>query len=84
MSKRAGQNMARRNERGFTMLQLLLTVVIIVIVSTFAVMGITRARATMRLSGSERELGRTDSLIVVKDRLKGGRCGVRLSAGGNF
>src|SRR5689334_9087355 len=55
-------------ERGFTIIQICITLAIISIVSTFAVLGITRARASMRLSASERELAgyieqaRTDSI----------------------
>ncbi|HEY0766304.1 MAG TPA: prepilin-type N-terminal cleavage/methylation domain-containing protein [Pyrinomonadaceae bacterium] len=44
-------------ESGFTLLQLLVTLAIISVVSTFAVMGITRARASMRLSNSTRQFG---------------------------
>lgn len=57
-----------RRERGFAFMQLIVTVAVIAIVSGFAIMGITRARASMRLSASERELAgylekaRTDSI----------------------
>ena len=54
MLKRIGRNKkreraAKRRDRGFTVIQLLITIAIIAIVSTLAVMGITRARAHMRL-----------------------------------
>src|SRR2546421_4547617 len=65
---RKRERRAQRCEHGFTMIQLLITLAIIAIVSTLAVMGITRARAHMRLSASERALAgyleqiRTDSI----------------------
>lgn len=40
---------------GFTMLQLVLTVTVMTILGTFAFMGITSARADMRLTGSARQ-----------------------------
>jgi Tfp pilus assembly protein FimT len=58
----------RRRESGFSLLQLLVVLATITIVSTFAVVGIGRARSAMRLSASERELAgyleqaRTDSI----------------------
>jgi len=45
-----------RRERGFTIIQVLITVSVIAVVSTFGVMTIARARASFRLSGSSREL----------------------------
>src|SRR5215831_5511146 len=50
------QPMNRRTvESGFTTLQLLITVAIIAIVVAFALMGITSARASIRLSNSARQ-----------------------------
>ncbi|HWN09613.1 MAG TPA: GspH/FimT family pseudopilin [Pyrinomonadaceae bacterium] len=43
-------------ERGFTMIQVLITVTLVAVVSTFGVMAIGSARASFRLSGSSREL----------------------------
>lgn len=45
------------NESGFTLLQLVVTLAVISVVSTFAAMGITRARASMRLANSTRQFG---------------------------
>jgi competence protein ComGC len=45
----------RRSQKGFTIVQLLITVVICAIVCGFAVVGITTAKAHMRRSGSARE-----------------------------
>ncbi len=45
-----------KGERGFTMIQVLITVSLVAIVSTFGVMAIGSARASFRLSGSSREL----------------------------
>ncbi|HEX8708367.1 MAG TPA: hypothetical protein VF723_09015 [Pyrinomonadaceae bacterium] len=42
-------------ERGFSMLQLIITIAIISVVSAFAFMGIRSARESMRLSGSARQ-----------------------------
>jgi Tfp pilus assembly protein FimT len=44
-----------RGEGGFTMLQLVMTVTVMTILGTFAFMGITSARADMRLTGSARQ-----------------------------
>jgi type II secretory pathway component PulJ len=44
-----------RREGGFTVLQLVLTVTVMVIVGAFAFMGITSARENMRLTGSARQ-----------------------------
>jgi len=44
-----------RGEGGFTILQLVMTVTIMTILGTFAFMGITSARADMRLTGSARQ-----------------------------
>jgi Tfp pilus assembly protein FimT len=58
----------RWHERGFSVLQLLITVAVIAIVSTFAMVSIGYSRSAMRLSASERELAsyleqaRTDSI----------------------
>jgi hypothetical protein len=43
-------------ESGFTYIQLIITVAVIAVVSTFAMLGIGSARASMRLTGSSREL----------------------------
>lgn len=45
-----------KGERGFTIIQVLITVTLVAVVSTFGVMAIGRARASFRLSGSSREL----------------------------
>lgn len=45
-----------KRERGFTILQILITATLITVVSSFGVMAIGRARASFRLSGSSREL----------------------------
>lgn len=45
-----------KGERGFTMIQVLITVTLVAVVSTFGVMAIGSARASFRLSGSSREL----------------------------
>jgi prepilin-type N-terminal cleavage/methylation domain-containing protein len=42
-------------ENGFTMLELLITLTIISVVTVMAVLGITKARASMRLSNSTRQ-----------------------------
>jgi len=61
-------NPTLRGVRGFSTLQLIVTLAIISVVSAFAVVGIGSARASMRLSASERELAayleqaRTDSI----------------------
>jgi len=45
-----------KSERGFSLIQVLITVCLIAIVSTFGIMTIASARASFRLSGSAREL----------------------------
>ena len=45
-----------KDERGFSLIQILVTVSVIAVVSTFGVMAIGSARASLRLSGSAREL----------------------------
>ncbi len=45
-----------KGERGFTIIQVLITVTLVAVVSTFGVMAIGAARASFRLSGSSREL----------------------------
>src|SRR5215211_842081 len=52
----AGAGASRRGESGFTIVQLVLTIAILSIISTFAVMGISTARASTRLSNSSRKL----------------------------
>jgi type II secretory pathway pseudopilin PulG len=49
------QRSLRSNQLGFSLIQLLITLAVAAIVSTFAAMGITRARASMRLSNSTRQ-----------------------------
>jgi len=44
------------NQHGFTIMQMVVTVAIVAIVSTFGVLGITRARAQYRLQNSARQL----------------------------
>jgi Tfp pilus assembly protein FimT len=44
-----------RLEGGFSLLQLMITVTVMVVIGTFAFMGITSARENMRLSGSARQ-----------------------------
>ena len=45
-----------KRERGFTIIQVVITVAIIAVVSTFGVMAIASARASFRLSGASREV----------------------------
>jgi len=47
---------AAQQERGVTLVQMLITVAILMTVSAFALIGITRARASMKLQNSVREL----------------------------
>src|SRR5258705_13943193 len=51
------KNEAQRSERqsGFTMLQMVITVAIIAIVSTFGILGIKKARAQMRVQNAARQ-----------------------------
>src|SRR5215217_5222920 len=62
MLKRVGRSgsadagASRQGERGFTVVQLVITIAIISVVSAFAVMGISSARAATRLSNSSRKL----------------------------
>ncbi|HEY2964401.1 MAG TPA: prepilin-type N-terminal cleavage/methylation domain-containing protein [Pyrinomonadaceae bacterium] len=44
-----------RRPRGFSVVELLLTMTVLTIVTTFGFIGITKARATVRLSGAARE-----------------------------
>lgn len=44
-----------RNRRGFSTIELLITATILTIVTAFGLMGISRAKASIRLSGSARE-----------------------------
>lgn len=45
-----------QHQRGFTLLQVLITLTIIGIISTFAFMAVARSRESVRLAGSNREL----------------------------
>ena len=45
----------RRTGRGFSIIELLITATILTIVTAFGLMGITRAKASVRLSGAARE-----------------------------
>src|SRR3954467_10423616 len=55
--RRTHMNMNKvRNERGFTILQLVIVVAIIGIFSTFALVTMTRAKANLRLQNSVRQL----------------------------
>jgi type IV fimbrial biogenesis protein FimT len=47
--------MNRQNESGFTLVQLLVTLAVVAVVSSFAILGVTRARASMRLANSSRQ-----------------------------
>ncbi|MFN2532049.1 MAG: Tfp pilus assembly protein FimT/FimU [Pyrinomonadaceae bacterium] len=51
---RKRQTSRRLSQRGFTMMQMIMTVAIIAIVTTFGVLGITGARAEMRVQNSAR------------------------------
>src|SRR6266404_5782396 len=57
-----------RDQRGFTVMQLIIILAIVSVVSAFAIMGITKARAAIRLQNSVRqfasyvERARTDAL----------------------
>lgn len=53
--KKSRANKTRRTGGGFSTIELLITVAIVTIVSVFGVMGITRAKANIRLSGAARE-----------------------------
>ncbi len=44
-----------RHEGGFSLLQLMITVAVMMIIGSFAFMGISSARANMRLAGSARQ-----------------------------
>ena len=48
-------NLKTRKRNGFTIIEILIMAAIITIVSLFGLMGITRARASVRLSGAARE-----------------------------
>lgn len=56
MDRRFKSEQTTSRERGFTIIQVLITVAIIAVVSTFGVMAIASARASFRLSGASREL----------------------------
>src|SRR5215470_17535176 len=62
ISALGGRRQMKRNGRkttkqhGFTIMQMVVTVAIVAIVSTFGVLGITRARAQFRLQNSARQL----------------------------
>src|ERR1044072_4412175 len=55
LKTRASLNHGRRGERGFSMIQIVITMAIIAIVTTFAVVQITVARDQMTLANTARE-----------------------------
>jgi type II secretory pathway pseudopilin PulG len=52
----ASESRSFTKQRGFTTIQLLITIALIVVISTFALFAIDSARASVRLTGSTREL----------------------------
>ena len=55
MKKSKANKQTPRNGRGFSMIELLITATVLTIVTGLGVMGISRAKASIRLSGSARE-----------------------------
>jgi Tfp pilus assembly protein FimT len=55
MQKKKVNKHTRRTSGGFSIIQLVITVAIVTVVSAFGVMGISRAKASIRLSGAARE-----------------------------
>ncbi len=55
MQKRKANKHTRRTSNGFSTVELLITVTILTIITAFGVMGIIRAKASIRLSGAARE-----------------------------
>jgi len=55
VTRQGGERRRLSSDRGVTVLEIVITVALIVTVCAFAVMGITRARRSMRLSGAARE-----------------------------
>src|SRR5437762_123674 len=45
-----------RDERGFTILQILIALAIMSVISVFAILGLTKAKANLRLQNSVRQL----------------------------
>ena len=50
-------NSNRRTDGGFSVVEVLVTAVVLTVVSSVGVMGITRARASVRIAGAAREFG---------------------------
>ena len=57
MQKSKANSMTQRTGGGFSVIELIITATILTIVTGFGLMGITRARASVRLSGAAREYG---------------------------
>ena len=55
MQKRKANKHTPRTRNGFSTVQLLITVAILTIITAFGVIGIVRAKASIRLSGAARE-----------------------------
>src|SRR6266576_397314 len=48
--------MSSRDERGFSVIQLLIAFALMTVISSFAIIGLTRAKANLRLQNSVRQL----------------------------
>src|ERR1044071_838004 len=55
MMRKQKSKATKHTSNGFSIVQLLITVTILMIISAFGVMGIIRAKASIRLSGAARE-----------------------------